>query len=298
MNDVVVLGAGLSGLLAGIKLDATVYSKAETTYADSYIFLHYNDVNRMMLYELGYSKNDVGPENRIRTKIGWNYKDKYYNSPTIKMLKEYQEKCYGQLERTATMTYNNHLDIYNMNYSDVIKRAKEKLGDKLINDEATKINLKNRTIELKSGNMQYYDYLISTIPLEVFCKLSGIKLDLGSSKHLFIYETDYVVPEGIVNILIADADKPTTRYVQNIVAKKCFEERLEAYGGRNPIAWIKAGKINMTEQQRAVKDATLRTLEKIGVFMCGRFSEFDSHKNSEDSYMRCNEIARRLKNGE
>jgi hypothetical protein len=126
-------------------------------------------------------KNDI-------IRVGYIDDSGFIESPDQKFREKYYMKSRGvkTLEGFDSSVMNSNkseFEILRVNFKDMILKLFMKLSDRIYEGKVNKIDLKNKTLEANSKDKELffkYENLVSTIPLNIFSKISELGLNLES----------------------------------------------------------------------------------------------------------------------
>ena len=300
-QQIVILGGGFAGLYAAYVTGGTLISDAPVAtakkHASSYIFLHSDNRVQLLLQELGlpYVTKDLA--------IGYYCNNRTYERANSEMVSAYVSKAYpgvaGNLDQAISPNYfKRKLGVCNADYLALLEVLEYDVAGHTQIAKATRVDLKARMLYVNDDIGLSYDVLINTIPLASFIKLAGLErirhsFDL-SYMPLYFYESDHDMEEFQI-VLDAEIDSPSLRWTA--YDGKVVEEARMARDGQEPIAHLRFGKIAETVNTKIAKTIWFPTLEQMGVYMVGRFAQWQSHFDTEDAISRVTEIAVKILGG-
>ena len=285
MKKIVILGAGISGLVlyyilrkeediipliidkkAGIDPDAkyiTFFTKSELPFSGD---------KRTLKVSLRSEKSS--PE---------------------EIIKDYTRKCYGKecVPNTSLAKYFESTSISGvgqlriLRYEEIYPIDYDKLfpfpSSDLISEQAVAVDIFKREIILLSGKRVAFDFLLNTIPLNIFCKMSIPQFDFApdyrkikievkkvSKKKEDLWEMIYVPSETEPFYRIFEND---TVRIEETILKLGEEEKLKQ-------RIISPGKILADERSNAIK----KYFQMRNVFMFGRYAEWIPKRMVEEVY--------------
>lgn len=197
----IILGGGLSGLI--------------WAYYHSDCFILSDQIGGQMnsAFELGprylHNKSSLVGEflmsldlpTKLRTiKVGYVDGDKFVQNPDLLFRQKYFMKSRGQytLEGFDSTVLNSNIsefEAYDVDFKEMTFKLFEKLADRIYMGKAQSINLKDHLVKTDSNMTFGFENLVSTIPLNIFGRISGLNLDLKS------YDMSYcLLPNNTVDI--------------------------------------------------------------------------------------------------
>lgn len=188
----VILGGGIAGLLqAYFNPDAVIITdqiggQFSAKFQLGPKYLHVDDSTKRFFEEI-----DIKPDIK-KIKIGFFYDGHIHSENTEENRKRYFEKTRGSSTEPykSVMSANKtEFDSFDIGVDDLIKIIKTKIDNKVILEKIEGIDLKNKEILTKSGNLKY-EQLISTIPMNTFlflCDKSNIAKSFQSYPTTFIF---------------------------------------------------------------------------------------------------------------
>jgi len=297
MPKTIIIGAGFSGLYSAYSLkdslvignkDPALFSKMN----DSYIVLRYDERIRWLLSKLGINYK------KQKLKILYLYQGKLYSRPTHEMIEVYTEKAYGKLPDKIFYGYSiNSYDICDVKYSELIDKLYSNVSSKVLVDTVTSVDINNKKVKTASGKEFGYQYLISTIPLNIFLEIAGINNTIKfGSVPLWVYKSQYP-RDKFTQILVIDKESTILRYLHGaddiafFEASAKQENYLDPDGNKEPYIYLKNGKIFRYEDSHELEEVIADLETNHDVYMVGRFAEWKPHYDTEDVISRVNEVA-------
>lgn len=206
-----ILGGGIAGLIwayynKGLVISPEFGGQMSSHFPLGPRYLHNTSDSIKFLLDLG-----IVPKLRI-IKVG------YWDDKTSKVLdkipnktfvKKYFEKSRGGAklnDATAMSSKLSSFEVLEVDFNEIIERLVAHLGaqSRLLIDSVKAIDFVKREVLLQSEKTLSYDTLVSTIPLNVFLKISGLPCNLKSSPITYVWtkntmpktEYDYIyVPD-------------------------------------------------------------------------------------------------------
>ena len=199
------------------------------------------------------------------------YISKIYGDQAPSLASKLIKSTFTTYQLTAQSLYHN-LEKAN---KDSIREGVEKFGD------LSRIDLDSRVIVTKEGEIQY-EYLLSTIPLNVLCRLTGVEMGLPSKPICYYYLISSAVDlEGAEQTLVADLDIEFFK-VQMLRKNHYIFWTFEAL--ENPLQYFGSFldyKIDIVEAKR-IDDALplddppdLSRFEEAGIYCVGSNAQWD-----------------------
>ena len=167
VNDIYVLGGGITGLAAGYILDLPVITKEvggqlSSNFSLGPRFIHSKKETREFVKRLGL------PITERQVKIGYFYDNDYHDSIPPSLVNEYNLKTRGTIDVTSSIGKSSFTAL-KVSFSDVIEKLRQRV--KIIQDKILRI-----TADEMFGLKGKYKYrkIISTIPLPELYSLCRI----------------------------------------------------------------------------------------------------------------------------
>lgn len=164
-------------------------------------------------------------------------------------------------------------------------------GIKLIEENALRIDLDTRKVQLDSSKDVYYDYLVSTVPLKAFLFLTNSTVEnlIDQFKSQPVYEkitqSNLIedAPIDQIKVFYDLSDSHFYRhssYYHGDDIVRMVSETIKEFEGYDDVA--RPGKIIPSER---LTEFVTRTEEKYGnLILCGRYARWDYHYLVSDTY--------------
>lgn len=189
----VVLGGGISGLIWTfynkdyIIITDKVGGQMATDFVLGPRYLHYTENSKRFLEDLKL------PAKEIIVKVGYLDDSGWLEKSTDDFRQKYFMKSRNRnnLEGFDFTIMNKNVSEFKalkIDFSFLIQMLADKLSDRIINHRIFGIDLISKKLIMDNNSVHFLNYqkIVSTIPLNIFCELSGIKLNLESHDMTYL----------------------------------------------------------------------------------------------------------------
>jgi hypothetical protein len=192
-----ILGGGIAGLIWGAYhpdhhiITDNVGGQFNAPFQLGPRFLHLTEYSLVFLHDIGF---DVDRIERFEIKVGYICDEGWVDVPDI----EFTQNYYLKSRNTASLngfdgTVMNKGDrkfiALHVDFTEIIDRLRVHLTNRIIVKRVTSIDTQHRAV-VADGAVLDYESLVSTIPLDVFCKLASIHNVSLQSSSMAYYLTD------------------------------------------------------------------------------------------------------------
>lgn len=312
--DNVILGAGISGVIASLYLkNSLIFEKRDFIAIDILDdsmpkYFHYNEEVKRFCEHIHFI-----PELE-KFKVGIFYKREYidfYNKNTSidyrrDIYRRYISKKYSiDIDSADIDRYRNKMNSYLKNSTieyisnkaELINHCNRMIKDKLyLNHEVNRIDVINKELEFTNGLKFSYNNLISTIPISTFLKLSGVNIDIDKKELVNAIFVIVQAPKKILEYnFIYIIDEHYRFHRVNISNdKKCisfeFNNFIDSYDCMQFLDYNKIEAFfDMTNILKidCIDSETRKKLKFDNVEFLGRFAQGDYNIKVEDVIRRC-----------
>jgi hypothetical protein len=188
----IILGGGIAGLIYAyyhkdhMILTDQIGGQMVSQFSLGPRYLHdKSEAVRKFLNEL-----NVPIEKRV-INVGYIGDDGWINDPDLDFRKKYFMKSRGTksltgFDPTVLNTNQKQFEICEVDFRNLIVQLFDHVSSRLYHGKAEKIDLKERLIHFDSSKtIMKYESLVSTIPLNIFCKIANINMQLESTNMAY-----------------------------------------------------------------------------------------------------------------
>jgi len=162
MNNIVILGAGLSGLISSFRLKQNVNFDSVNVYERNLKIIRHNSTAAFYCHK--FLDEKITP-NKKSFEVIWNV-DSKRNCNEWENL--YRNKVYGKGHKNIVSIKNARKNGWEINTAKLVNDSEIIYGA-----TCTKINIDKKFVVFNDADKVYYDTLISTLPLPLLICLSG-----------------------------------------------------------------------------------------------------------------------------
>jgi hypothetical protein len=133
---------------------------------------------------------------KIRTiRVGYIDDNGWVENPDLNFRQQYFMKSRGVktlsgFDPTVLNTNISEFSVCDIDFRELINKLFEQVTQRLYSGRIEKIDLEEQLIVCDTGLKLKYDNLVSTIPLNIFCRVSGIKLNLEYTSMAYCLLSD------------------------------------------------------------------------------------------------------------
>lgn len=193
----IVLGAGVAGLIwAYYNKDYFVLSDQVGGQMFSYFDLGPRYLHNKSEAVTRFLRNLNLPIHKRTIRVGYIDDSGWVENPDISFRRKYYMKSRGLkdeygFEPTVLNTNINEFEVCDVDFRQLIVKLFENVTERVYVGKIESINLKERLIVCDTGlRIKKFDNLVSTIPLNIFCKVSGINMKLEASSMAYCLLSD------------------------------------------------------------------------------------------------------------
>jgi hypothetical protein len=179
MTDNIILGSGIAGLIYGFyNKDYKILGNKSGGQMASKFPLGARYLYKTKFTEQFLKSLYISALEKI-IKVGYVENSRFINNPDREFRKKYFMKSRGlssfdELDETVMNCQRQQLNIYDVDFKEIINKLQDVIGARNITAEILSVDLKNKNISTDTGTFNFNN-LVSTIPLNIFCKLAGVK---------------------------------------------------------------------------------------------------------------------------
>jgi hypothetical protein len=216
-----VLGGGIAGLIYGfynkdfIIISPEFGGQMAAEFAIGPRYLHDTPESRKLLQDLGL------PIEVFVVKVGYFYNGWHTNTPSKDFREQYYMHSRGTMDGFDSTSMNSGKQSFNalrVDFKKMIELLVQELEeqDRLVKGKVEKIDIDKSQMHLDGGHGNPtidYNELVSTMPLNIFCKLANIPFDAQTIQTTYVLvpakDLDMAVHEDFVYVV--DKRKPFHR---------------------------------------------------------------------------------------